>query len=275
MAKSRSSEHPPPEPRDFRSTDEIDRAIAKLRRRIDELAKLDVRAAVLDHSGEDDVVRSNIRETIREVFGNNSPEFREHEHLDIWVGGLALGMSREEVLAKTQAGKRQVTTILEGLVARLEEKCQDLVSEGPRPPRDYVEDLNLHPRLADVSVDRFRDGYHWDAVFAASKALVNYVKERSDRHDLDGAPLVRTVFSRNNPILAFNDLADQTDLDEQEGMMHLFEGAVLGIRNPGGHSFPEGPEQRAAEYLNLLSLLAYRVAEAKQRDVPDSDAGAA
>jgi hypothetical protein len=28
------------------------------------------------------------------------------------------------------------------------------------------------------------DGYHWEAVLAAAKALVNYVRERSGRHDL-------------------------------------------------------------------------------------------
>ena len=50
-------------------------------------------------------------------------------------------------------------------------------------------------------------------------------------------------------------------------MMHLFEGIVLGIRNPGGHSFPEGPAQRAIEYISLLSLLAYRVQEAKKKKV--------
>ena len=66
---------------------------------------------------------------------------------------------------------------------------------------------------------------------------------------------MRKVFSRNTPILAFNDLSDQTDLDEPEGFMHLFEGAVLGIRNPGGHAFPEGSEQRALEYISFLSLL--------------------
>jgi uncharacterized protein (TIGR02391 family) len=76
---------------------------------------------------------------------------------------------------------------------------------------------------------------------------------------------VRTVFSKNNPVLAFNDLADQTDQDQQESLMHLFEGAVLGIRNPGGHAFPEGSEQRAVEYISLLSLLAYLVQEAKKR----------
>ncbi|MGB2665144.1 MAG: TIGR02391 family protein [Candidatus Acidiferrum sp.] len=51
-------------------------------------------------------------------------------------------------------------------------------------------------------------------------------------------------------------------------MMHLFAGAVLAIRNPGGHAFPEGSEQRAIEYISLLSPLAYRVQEAKLRKNP-------
>ena len=105
----------------------------------------------------------------------------------------------------------------------------------------------------------------WDAVFAAAKALVNYVKERSNRHDLDGSPLMTTVFSAKEPILALNDLKDKMDEDEQQGIMHLFVGAVLGVRNPGGHSFPEGSEQRAIESISFLSLLADRVQEAKVR----------
>jgi hypothetical protein len=46
--------------------------------------------------------------------------------------------------------------------------------------------------------------------------------------------------------------------------MHLFEGAVLAIRNPGGHAFPAGTVQCAVEYISLLSLLAYRVQESKR-----------
>jgi uncharacterized protein (TIGR02391 family) len=72
------------------------------------------------------------------------------------------------------------------------------------------------------------------------------------------------VFSKNNPVLAFNALVSQTDLDEQEGMMHLFEGAILAMRNPGGHDFPKGSEQRAMEYISFLSLLAYRIQESKR-----------
>jgi uncharacterized protein (TIGR02391 family) len=90
-------------------------------------------------------------------------------------------------------------------------------------------------------------------------SLVNFVKERSRRHDLDGAPLMRAVFSRNNPVLAFNGLNDQTDMDEQEGMMHFFEGAVLALRNPRAHALPDDSPEEALEYIALLSLLAKRL----------------
>lgn len=243
-------------------------AIAKLERRIPELEQLDVRGAVLGHTGLESVAKSNVRAAIREVFGPSSPEFKEHEHLEIWAGPLNIYMNDGEFVHGTELGRTKVIGILKGLIGRLAEKRGDLAFGTPPAPSTYFDRLNLHPRIIEVSKELFLDGYHWEAVFAAAKALVNYIKERSGRHDLDGAPLVRTVFSRGNPILAFNDLADSTDQDEQEGMMHLFEGAVIGIRNPGGHSFPEGPEQRAIEYISLLSLLAYRVQEAKRRKAP-------
>jgi uncharacterized protein (TIGR02391 family) len=178
---------------------------------------------------------------------------------------MFMGMARGEVIEGTQRGVVQTIGILNGLIGRLKEKRQDLAGGNTPAPSSYFDRLNLHPRVRDVARERLLDGYPWDAVFAAAKALVNYVKERSNRHDLDGAPLMTTVFSVKDPILAFNDLKDKTDEDEQQGMMHLFVGAVLGIRNPGGHSFPEGSEQRAIEYISFLSLLAYRVQEAKMK----------
>ena len=72
---------------------------------------------------------------------------------------------------------------------------------------------------------------------------------------------MRTVFSKNAPILAFNDLSDQSDFDEQEGMMHLYEGVALGIRNPRGHDFQEDSADRALEYICLISMLANRLEE--------------
>jgi uncharacterized protein (TIGR02391 family) len=267
MAKKRPDPEPI-EPREFKSVDEIDVAITKIERRIRDLERPDVVQAVREHTGAEDVVRSDVRETIREVFGTNSPEFEEHKYIRFWAGRMYTGMPEEEAMECRERGRQLMITILNGPISRLKEKKEDLGGAGAAAPSTYFDRLNLHPRILDVSRDLFLDGYHWEAVFAAAKALVNYIKERSGRHDLDGATLARDVFSKNNPILAFNDLSDQTDLDEQEGMMHLFEGAILGIRNPGGHSFPEGPEQRAVEYMSLLSLLAYRVQEAKRRKGP-------
>ncbi len=265
MTKRGVTVQPVVEPKVWSSPDEIDRSVAKIQRRISELESLDIPAAVLQDTGMDDVAISNVRETIRDIFGQRSPEFIEHEYIRMWVGGLYLNMSNGEIIDRTERGRKQVIGILNGLIGRLNEKREELTGATTPSSKVYLEYLNLHPRIADVASDLFQDGYPWEAVFAAAKALVNYVKERSGQHDLDGAPLMRTVFSRNNPLLAFNDIVDQTDMDEQEGMMHLFEGAVLGIRNPGSHSFPEGPEQRAVEYLSLLSLLAFRVQEAKRK----------
>lgn len=255
----------PIEPREFRSVEEIDSAIKKLERRIRELEELDVQASYMKNTGAHGVAASNVRATILEVFGPNSPEFNEHKFIELWDGFVHGNMSDGEFMQAIDRGRTKAIGILDGLIGRLREKREDLAGGVTPAPSTYFDRLNLHPRILDVARDLFVDGHPWDAVFAASKALVNYVKERSGRHDLDGAPLMRTVFSRNDPILVFNDLANQTDQDVQEGMMHLFEGAVLAIRNPGGHSFPEGPEQHAIEYISLLSLLAYRLQEAKRR----------
>lgn len=266
MARRKPPAEPVIEPREFRSVEEIDRGIKKLERRLADLAELDIVDARQNRTGADDAVRSDITETIRDIFGSTSPEFKEHEHIQIWAGPMSWNMSEGRIRKAREEGKVYVTGILHGLIKRLGEKREDHEAEGGgRSPSSLFRDLALHPRIFAVAEQLFLDGHHWEAVFSASKALINLVKEKSGRDDLDGAQPVRTVFSRNDPVLAFNSLADQTDLDEQEGMMHLFEGAVLGIRNPGGHSFPEGPAERALEYLQLLSLLAYRTDETTRR----------
>jgi uncharacterized protein (TIGR02391 family) len=246
----------------WRSTEEIDKAVAKLRRRISEAEALNVRQH--DSAGAESVLTSDVRTTILELFGEQSPEYREHQYISLWSGPMFVNMGRDQIVEGTERGRLQLIATLKGLEKRLLEKREDFAGGDVPNTKQITRILNLHARIADVAADLFEDGYYWEAVFAASKALVNFVKERSGKHDLDGTGLMRTVFSRHSPILSFNELRDQTDMDEQEGMMHLFEGVVLGIRNPGGHSFPEGTQQRAAEYLSLLSLLAYRTQEAKR-----------
>ena len=82
--------------------------------------------------------------------------------------------------------------------------------------------------------------------------------------ELDGTKLMQSVFSQNNPVLKFNDLADQSDKDEQQGFMMMFSGAVAGLRNPRAHRLMKDDPERALEFIAYISLLAKLVDEAKK-----------
>lgn len=278
---------------------EIERGIARLKRRIVEVQAIDPKKT----THEDPSVKSleqGIRTDILEIFGGRSREYQDHQGLVIWHRAEEFGVgsvfSSREAFA---AGILRTVQALESLMQRLEEKRKRLsefaaarpatsvkaievpdikvsharemkASATPElrasPVRELkaIDALELHPRLAEVCLDLYRNGLYANAVFDASKTLINFVKERSGRHDLDGVELVRTVFSRKSPILAFNELRDPSDLDEQEGLLHLFEGVVLAVRNPRGRDAAIDSPERAFEYLALLNLLAQRLQRAKR-----------
>lgn len=269
MAGKKTSDTQPVISKEFTS-DEIDRYIEKLKRRIGELRAIDPKVTPHDDATIESLTH-RIRESIREVFGEQSPEFKKYKYIQIGHGEIpSFGfMDGEQSIHYVQQrfanGIPHTIKILDGLVDWLNEKKGDLKSNTQTYPKASIGGMDLHPRIAEVCRDLYQDEHYPDAVFNASKSLVNYVKERSGKFDLDGASLMRTVFSKNAPVLAFNDLQDQSDMDEQEGMMHLFEGAVLALRNPRGHSFRYDTPERALEYIGLLSMLAKLLAEAKRR----------
>src|SRR5262249_30743710 len=117
----------------------------------------------------------------------------------------------------------------------------------------------IHPRIAKASASLYTGGHYAEAVLKGWLELENFVKERSGRRDLSGSPLMEHVFSPKAPVLAFNALADQSDLDEQKGMMLLFQGTVFTFRHPRAHKpVTDSPEQ-AFESIVLISFLAKRL----------------
>jgi len=202
------------------------------------------------------VMASSFRNSIRELFGENSPEFREHGLLEMLGGPLRVGITPTELHQARIRGRDHMVAVASELVGRLQRKLRYSAARRSSAP------AGLHPKIAAAVGDLVTNGHPWEAVFAASKALVLHVKDRSGKQELDGVPLMRHVFSRNNPILRFNAMASVSDMDEQEGMMHLYEGAIMALRNPGGHVFPSGPESRALQYLALISMLTERADEA-------------
>lgn len=270
MSRKKTPEASPVISKEF-TLEEIDRGIEKLKRWVGELNAIDPNVTPHGDASIENLTH-RIRESIREVFGEHSPEFRKYKFIVIAHGDIPSFSFMDDkriidaaIQRKFADGIPHTIKILDGLIDWLNEKRGDLKSNTHTNPKTNIGGMDMHPRIAEVCGDLYQDEHYADAVFNASKALVNYVKERSGKFDLDGASLMRTVFSKNDPTLAFNDLQDQSDLDEQEGMMHLFEGAVLALRNPRGHSFRYDTPERALEYIGLLSMLAKRLAEAKRR----------
>jgi uncharacterized protein (TIGR02391 family) len=268
--RRRAPESPPIQPKLFTSPQEIDLAIKKLRKRLDEIKALDPKHVAYNDQ-EVYNIEHRVRDTILEAFGNNSTEYDRHKDFRIRYGILSGDLYIEDIVARENALQEQfangiprAVTRVEGLIKSLEEKQSDFGSDIQTRLRGVFKDLDLHPRIASVSADLFRDGHYRNAVLDAAVALVNFVKEKSGRHDLDGADLMRRVFSKNNPVLAFNYLWDQSELDEQEGLMHLFEGAVLALRNPRAHQLVQDLPEEALEYIGFLSYLAKLLDRAKR-----------
>jgi len=110
---------------------------------------------------------------------------------------------------------------------------------------------NLHPSIQDVALKLYIDGHYRQAILDTYILLTNSVKTKSGRHDLDGVQLVQTVFSPKNPCIKISD-----NIDEQQGFMWLFSGAIMGIRNPNAHNLIEHKDpQKTLEWITYASAL--------------------
>ncbi len=104
------------------------------------------------------------------------------------------------------------------------------------------------------------------------EAALEHVNELAKRQlrtltgeDLDGARLMKRLFSVENGPLVFGDLTTETGRSLQVGYMDLFSGAMTGIRNPKTHANVTISEKRAVHLLFVASLLRQKLDETKKR----------
>lgn len=255
----------------FASTDEIDRALRKLQKGLFEVQTL--RSAYVRY--DDQKTRNaelSIRVSILEIFGRNSPEYGEYKDYSIFQPELALVRSESQRIALDNDNQNRFTQsipqteeMLNSLIRGLWDKRTEMSLMPDAQTRVAFQNLSLHSAIAQSSRDTYQTGHYREAVLNASIALVNLVKQKSGQYSQDGSGLMSNVFSANKPVLAFNELKDQTDKDEQEGLMHLFMGAVLALRNPRAHSLFDDSPELALDYIAFLSMLAKRLDTATRR----------
>ena len=162
----------------------------------------------------------------------------------------------DEVLEAVGRNRERALALLRQEVVLLKEQLGDDEGGGTadRTIRAYS-NLDLHPEIARAASGLYRDGHYANAIVDAVIALNGLVRMRSGA-ELDGTALMQTVFSPKSPVLRFNDLADQSDRDEQQGFMMMFSGAVAGLRNPRAHKLIKDDPERALEFVAYVSLLA-------------------
>lgn len=179
-------------------------------------------------------------------------------HLHPENAALRMALSRAEFLRPDRANGS--TTFVQKFPA----DATIAVGKGKKQKHDGWS--LLHPEVAKVAQSRLEAGNLADAVEAGIKLVNKRIRQhvlKNHKKELDGTKLMSAAFSVNNPLIALDDLSQQSGKDAQEGYMHLFMGAILGIRNPKAHDFVTLSPDRAMRLLIFASALMYKLDEAK------------
>jgi uncharacterized protein (TIGR02391 family) len=253
---------PEPVPKRFATVAEATAGIVKLRRRIDALQKF-IDGKV--HQ-ENPLVRAEehtIQGIIGTVYGVDSLEYDIHKYFKVdrvpphatanllgsrWGGGGFPHPQQQTAQAGSEALSGYAAAIVELQVLErgIEEQRMDLAG-----PDGVVASTVWHSRIAAAALGLYQGEHYRQAVTDGFLALRDMVREKSGRTDLDGVPLMTTVFAVKDGVLRMS-----ADPAEQQGAMFLYAGAAGWMRNPRAHSLDQDTADVARECLGMLSYLA-------------------
>lgn len=240
-------------------------AIPKLERRIKELEEFDPRSIRQRGDPRLEVLETKIEDTLAEILSHGSLEYHRFKSHDLDRAGynMIYETPLHEVIASVEESKAREIANLRTVVELFQEKLSDGGESAEARAKRAFGDLDLHPEIERACAKLFEDGHYADAVENGCKVLDMLVKMRSMRTDPSGTELMQLVFSPRNPVLRFNDQTNDSERSEQQGMMYLFAGAMLALRNPRAHGLVQDHPESAVEYLSFLSMLAKSLNRAK------------
>ena len=144
-------------------------------------------------------------------------------------------------------------------------KCKEL-------KRRFAVDWKLvHPDIIRVAQPLYQDGHYSESARSAFIEINARVKKlfpelrSKDGKQLDGCPLMQTVFSAKTPKLVITDISTDTGENVQRGFMDMFAGAAAALRNPKAHENDFITAEDAARQLMFASMLMYKLDEALER----------
>ena len=130
----------------------------------------------------------------------------------------------------------------------------------------------VHPDIIRVARSLYQDGHYFESARSAFIEINARVKKLfpelrgKDGKQLDGYPLMQTVFSAKSPKIVIADTSTDTGENVQRGFMDMFAGAAAALRNPKAHENDFITAENAARQLMFASMLMYELDEALERE---------
>lgn len=163
-----------------------------------------------------------------------------------------------------QMSSKACEDILKFDLPDLQERAEQIAKA--HEAQEDVFELMLHDTIKNASLKQFKDGHLRDAVLNSVIAVFDMIRKRSGLA-MDGQALVGQAFSLENGALTFSEIETESGKNDQKGFMQILQGVYQGVRNVKAHSLEHDlNEIKAAQYLVMMSLLARRVEECKERD---------
>lgn len=240
------------------SADAMRAAIPKLERRIKDLDEFDPTSLTQRYDPRIQALENKLEDTVADVFGHGTLEFTRFRPRSLDTAGISYMYETplSEVIQSVQESREREKLNLQTIIELLEEKLEDGGESPASRARRTFGDLDIHPEILRACSKLMDGGHYAEAVENSCKVLDMLVKMRSMRTDPSGTELMQLVFSPSAPILKFNEQLTDSEKSEQRGMMFLFAGAMLALRNPRAHGLLVDHPENAVEYISFISMLA-------------------
>ena len=242
---------------------QMSQALPRLEKRLKELDAFTASGSRDEVSASAEALQQKYDDTLIETFGNDTLEYQrfqinsfyESSGVVMMVGYGAPRHSLAEEVEPYKKGVAKGARSLRTIIELFQEKLGESATPSANPAR-ALESLQLHPQIADASVELFKGGHYANAIEDACKVLDLLVKMKSKRSDPSGTELMQLVFSPKAPLLKFNDQVNDSERSEQQGMMFLYSGAMLAFRNPRAHGLLSDDPIVALEIIGFVNFLA-------------------
>jgi len=142
----------------------------------------------------------------------------------------------------------------DGKLRKTEDKATSLTKTIPENAKIF-DDRHFHTKINQHARKLFIEGNYFHAVFECCKVYDKEVQEKSKTSNY-GARLMETALATSGTV-KLNSQVSRTDINEQEGVMHLSVGLMRAIRNPQAHEPALDWPIIRDEALDLLSFLNF------------------